>query len=203
MRWRRSTARLFVILGAIGCAGSALAACGAAEKPVASPTVITVSPPSYRGVRFGDDVERVRSIFGARQPYNGESGGGDSIGAHRPDFSGSFVEGNPGSRQRPISLSDLGAERYHGASFGLYRGRVYSFLVIDRGARIDAGLGIGAPLANARKRFPKLTCLAGLTYEDRTPMTSACFGRIAPKVWVWFGGNPIASIEISRYRLAA
>lgn len=201
MTWRRLTVRLCVTLGAIGFAGSAVTACGAAGKPPALRAVITVSPPSYRGVRFGDDVKRIRNVFGTGQPYDGESGGADPIGAHTPDFSGSIVEGNPGSRKRPVALRDLGAQRYKVASFGLYRGRVYSFLVIDRGAGIDTGLRIGAPLANAHRRFAELTCVSGLTYEDRTPTTSACFGQIAPKAWVWFGGDPIASIEISRYRL--
>jgi hypothetical protein len=192
-----------VIIVTLGGVASVATACGGTERRPTRRALIGISPPSYRGLHLGDDVGRARGVFGAGQPYNGKSGGSDPIGADRPDFSGSITEGNPGSRQRPIALRDLGAERYVGASFQLYRGRVYSFVVIDRDAGLDARLHIGAPLANAHMRFPTLTCLDGLTYEDRTPTTSACFGRIAAHLWIWFGGDPIASIELSKYRLDA
>ena len=130
-------------------------------------------------------------------------GGSNPIGTATPEFSGPIAEGNPGTRAKPISLSLLGAERYPGSSFLLYDGRAYAFLVIDRNAGIDRQLRIGSPLAHASSRFPTLICRRRITYQDRSPSTSACYGKLAPNLWAWFGGDPIASIEISRYRLDA
>jgi hypothetical protein len=201
-RATRPARRVMAGLAALVASAIALAGCGQAQ-PGAPRGIVRLAPPSYRDVRLGDDASRVRGVFGRGRPYDGADGGSNPIGAATPEFSGPIAAGNPGTRAKPISVSLLGAERYFGSSFLLYDGRVYAFLVIDRNAGLGTQLRIGSPLAHASSRFPTLTCQRGITYEDRSPSTSACYGKFAPNLWAWFGGDPIASIEISRYRLDA
>ncbi len=181
-------------LGASGVSG-----CGTSGDALRSR--VSLTPPSYRGVRLDDALGRLQSVFGVGKPYDGENGGANPIGVATPDYSGPVTEGGPGTRFKPIALTDEGTQRYRGSSFALYRGRIYSILVVDPGAGFDARLRIGGPLQAAGNRFPGLHCISDLTYEDRSPTTSACFGQIAPNLWMWIGGDPIASIEVSRYPL--
>jgi hypothetical protein len=188
-----------VLLVAIGCV---LAGCGATH---AGPprSLVALSPPSYRGVRLGDELARLRAVFGVGRPYDGQTGGGNPLGAATPDYSGPVTEGGPGTRAKPIALADEATQRYRGSSFALYRNHIYSILVIDPDSGFDPGLRIGAPIQAARDRFPTLQCTNDLTYEDSSPTTSACHGQIGPHLWIWIGGDPLASIEVSRYRLNA
>jgi len=77
-------------------------------------------------------------------------------------------------------------------------GRVFAFMVIERGARTQAGLAIGDELEAAQSLYPRLTC--GRATSGDIGHYPYCIGAMRPRRSFWLGQDPIASITFSTTR---
>ena len=153
---------------------------------------------TYRGVGIGASAEEVRRTFGARAfarlnhepwtPRRADFTGGPHVLAPPCRPTGSL----PGGRSR------LQVLRYDEVSFLFCDGRVFAFMVIEQGARTQAGLAIGDELEAAERLYPGLAC--GQAPSGDTGSYPYCVGRMRPRRSFWLGPDPIGSITFSTIR---
>ena len=82
-------------------------------------------------------------------------------------------------------------------------GDVAGFQVTSAGAATTGGIEVGDDLDDVRASYPEITC--GEAPAGESPMLGNttfpyCAGRLAPDRWIWFGGDPVANISVSRAR---
>jgi hypothetical protein len=85
---------------------------------------------------------------------------------------------------------------YPDAIFYLRNDAVVGFEVIGSGARTLRNIEIGDSLDDAREAYPELQCDEGSTGTDSPDSFPYCAGKMATRVHVWFGGDPITSIVV-------
>ena len=79
-------------------------------------------------------------------------------------------------------------------------GELRLLLIDDPSAATAEGIGIGAPLDRVKSVYENATC--GLAQENTEyEPYSACYLALSPDRHVWFGGDPISSIEIAAMRI--
>jgi len=74
---------------------------------------------------------------------------------------------------------------------------VHSIVIDDPQAATQAGVGIGDPLAKAKKAYPTLRCTEEQDGGEYSPDPAKCTGKLADGRFIWFGNDPIRMIALS------
>jgi hypothetical protein len=160
----------------------AVAGCGGSSKPVS----VDEQAGTLGGVHFGETAARVK----------------DNLGDPSDDAQGFFPKGVAYSGPPGIPSPDQGAgtppQRLHyGKSAYLVspRAGVYAMATVAKGSTTKAGVAIGDPLAKVSTSFKHIDC--GQVAGGEGPSYDWCRATL-PKAKVFFGGDPIRSITLSR-----
>jgi hypothetical protein len=142
-------------------------------------------------VALGDPKTEAIRVLG--QPVE-SSGPAAPIG---PEFSdgGPYSQKNPPRYQQEPDLL-----RYDGVSFlsTPTPAGIHSIVIDDPRAATQKGVGIGDPLSDTRRAYPRLRCEEGHSLgESYEP--AHCTGRLAAHVYIWFGNDPIRVIALSPF----
>ena len=85
--------------------------------------------------------------------------------------------------------------RYEHAAFGFNCEKLLWIEITEPGAATREGVAVGDPQAAVESLYPDATCgTAGGGEWEEYP---ACSLKVAPKRYVWFGGDPITTIAIA------
>jgi hypothetical protein len=159
---------------------------------------------TYHGVGIGDDARAVRRVFGQR-PFAGMDEPLTPTKADFVDVGGPTVVSPPckPTTRRAGGRSRLTLLRYDDASFLFCDGTVFALMVTASDARTTSGLGVGDELEKARRLYADLKC--GEAPSGDIGHYPYCAGVIAstrsgPRLHVWFGEDPLASITVSTTR---
>ena len=135
------------------------------------------------GVRFGETSARVRAVHGHEK--------------RRAGFSPTRADRYTGPPAIPVARTpetlDYETEAYLvSPGFG-----VVSMTTVAGGARTRAGVAIGDDLSAVRARYRRVVC--GKTRGGEAPGYAWCRARVG-EIAVFFGGDPVASITLTRIR---
>jgi hypothetical protein len=157
---------------------------------------------TYRSAGVADDAATVRLVFGRRAfakphrepitPLNAPIGksGLPTVVSPPCKPTAELRRGRP----------RLALLRYDDVSFLFCDGRAFAWMVIADDARTSQGLGVGDDLDDVEDLYPAFTCAEAPSGDFRR--YPYCAGAIAaqgglPRLHVWFGEDPVASITIS------
>ena len=161
----------------------AVAGCGGGSRPAPS---VNENAGTLAGVRFGETAAQVRDRF------------------HDPteSASGFFPKGAAYSGPPGIPSPDQGTDTrpqtlHYGSSAYLVSPTVgvYAMATVAKGSTTKAGVGVGDPLADVATSFKHIDC--GQTAGGESPSYDWCRATL-PKARVFFGGDPIRSITLTR-----
>jgi hypothetical protein len=188
-RWLAPVPLAGTVLVAVGVLPFALAGYRRAwprDVSPAHPIMVDELRAAYERVRFGDPASRVRRLFG--RP-GGDPGNSSPLGS---DF---YADGGPSTWRPPGRQARDGALRYRGRAFLASDDRIYGFVITDRRAQTNKGVGIGDSLKIAKRLYPQMRCDV---VNEGTEYTAfpACRGRIAPNRYLGFGQDPIRTITL-------
>jgi hypothetical protein len=167
------------------------------EEGGVGPIVVDDAHPRYGKVGLGSTVRDVERLLG-----DGNEDAGFAP-AHRL----------PAEVAVPLALPNpAGAEherptlrRYEDSAFLLLHDRVYAMMLTGPTVRTGRGVGIGDTIDEVRRRYHAVQCadVAGGESPLRGVKTyPSCQARIAPRRFVFFGGDPVRSITFySRERV--
>jgi hypothetical protein len=153
---------------------------------------------TYGGVRIGASPKDIVRNFGRVEPLVRE-GPFQPTGAG--EFRGpSFIRSEVGYAYEDVLfwLSPNDPEREADPH------EVAGFQVTSPGASTARGVEVGHHLDDVRASYPELEC--GEAPAGESPISGNttfpyCSGKVAPHRWIWFGGDPVANISVSRARL--
>ena len=183
---------LLLVAGVSACSVSS-----PSELPSATFDQIDEVRGTYGGVGIGDAKGDVWRVFGRRAPVGHEesfhpTGAGDDF------FGPNYIPAETGYAYEDV-LFWFPIEDIHLGRGSPLRGRqdeVAGFQVTALGARTLRGIGAGDSLEDARSAYPELTCGEAPAGDYAT--YPYCSGRLAEERHIWFGGDPIANISVSR-----
>jgi hypothetical protein len=144
---------------------------------------------SYKGVALGDPRSAAIRVFG--KPA-------ETTGSSTPLGSG-FTDGGPLIQRNPPGYDEKPDElRYENVAFlsTPTPAGIHSIVIDDPRAATQKGVGIGDPLAAARKAYPTLRCQKGHDLGE-SYMPAHCSGKLADGRYIWFGNDPIRVIALS------
>jgi hypothetical protein len=184
----------------LSCLALSPAACGGAgdkrdsEPEKQPPATLDLRDGSFRGVALGDSVQKMREIFGAKEPAaEGEPWTALSVGDDE-DYSPIVLA--LGREAKPVPEAGY---RYEHVAFMTRRSKIGAIIVNDPNARDGAaGIRIGDKLGRVQALY-EVRCGTANENTEYEPFP-ACVGQTAPEVYVWFGGDPIRNITLSRVR---
>lgn len=144
---------------------------------------------SYKGVALGDPKAAAIGVFG--QPVS-TTGPSVPIGSDWTDGGPLFQRNPPGYDKKPAML------RYDGVAFlsTPTPAGIHSIVIDDPRAATQKGVGIGDPLADAKRTYPSLRCEKGHPLGE-SYSAAHCSGRLAHDRYIWFGNDPIEIIALS------
>lgn len=188
---RAATRRLAPALAAAVLGATASACSDDAERE--GPARVDERRGSFRGVALGDPPRSVQQALG-RAVVGGVYD--PVVPTGLPDDAPlTFGSAAPPSRGRASAVRVF---RYRDVSFAATpQDGVFEILISAQGATTSRGVAIGDPLADARREHRGLACgtkHAGTEYES----FRYCSGRVGDGTFVWFGGDPITSITLTR-----
>ncbi|MEO8289646.1 MAG: hypothetical protein ABI649_01460 [Gaiellaceae bacterium] len=147
---------------------------------------------TYGGVGIDDSPQQMKAVFGPNEPL-GESDRFEPTGSQ--DFT-----------ESPWSVTAGGGFAYADVLFWLpgngtspelaTNGPIIGFEVTSPGVETTRGVGIGNDLSEARRSYSEFEC--GEADHGEYGTSKYCLGRIAPDRYLYFGGDPISSISVSR-----
>jgi hypothetical protein len=169
----------------------ALAGCGDNSSDVGhapETRVINEAAGTYRGVGLGTPEVRVVAVLG--EPLRRGVHGPDPWRNRTLHEQPTLCPHHPGARFVPLT--------YEAASFTVApNGWVCSVVVIQDGAATTQGVAIGDSLDEAREKYPGAYCSrAPFGYQEPRQTAPFCARRIAHGRSVWFGGDPIDTIDL-------
>jgi hypothetical protein len=147
------------------------------------------------GVRFGDTAEDIRRHLG--EPTDRKPGffpAGDHY-TGPPSIVAPAVD----QRQPRVPPSELHYE--HSAFLVSPRVGTFAIATLAQGARTRAGVAVGDELGRVRERYERVTCgeqVAGEPLFGGKPPTYRWCRTVVGEVRVFFGGDPIESITLTR-----
>lgn len=161
----------------------AVSACGGSSR--AAPTV-DENAGTLGGVRFGDTAAQVRHRLGDPS---------DSAEGFFPK--GERYTGPPGIPSPDQGTATRPQPLHYGSSAYLVSptAGVYSMATVAKGSTTKAGVAVGDPLADVATSFKHIDC--GRTPGGESPSYDWCRATL-PKLRVFFGGDPIRSITLTR-----
>lgn len=171
-----------LIVGMVGCGGG-----GGSEAPKRE--VIDERNGTYRGVALGTST-REDIVRRLGEP---DEEGGTLIGPIGGD--GNTAAGYAGCRGR--RQQNL---RYQEVGFWIGGGVVCLWSTIEEGAATTRGVAIGDPLSAAEEAHSRLDCGVRGRFSEY-PVVPYCTGKLGPRRFIWFGGDPIETIEMNTSRL--
>ena len=192
-------ARLIAMLAFFaGVVGAGCAASSSPEDlPVAKFERIDEAKGTYGGVGIGNSKEDVWRVFGEKAPAP-RNAGLQPTGAGDEFFGPTSLPARRGYRYEDVAfwfpLQDVHLGR--GSPHRGKQAEVGGFQVTARGAVTRRGIQAGDSLAEARAAYPELECRDAPAGDVAT--YPACAGRIAEERHIWFGGDPIVNISVSR-----
>ena len=168
------------------------------DLPTASFEQIDEVAGTYGGVGVGDAEEDVWRVFGRKAPLGHEESF-KPTGADEEDyFAPKFIPAETGYAYDDV-LFWFPVEDLHLGRGSPLRGRqdeVAGFLVAAHGASTLRGIKVGDTLDEAKGAYPELEC--GERPSGDFATYPYCSGRVAEQRHLWFGGDPIATISVSR-----
>jgi hypothetical protein len=189
---RSSILALLVSVLVTGCSVSS----DPADLPVAQFERIDEVQGTYGGVGIGDAKEDIWRVFGEKSPVP-HNASFQPTGAR--DFHGpTMIPAETGYAYEdvlfwfPVGDSDLG----RGSPLRGRQTEVGGFQVTARGAVTLRGIQAGDSLDEAKAAYPEVECRDAPAGDVAT--YPACTGRIADERHIWFGGDPIVNISLSR-----
>jgi hypothetical protein len=184
--------RAAVLVGAITAAalvllGVALLVYKGTDNDGSESRVVDEVRGSYRGVALGASREEAEDAFGEAAPWTGD----DPLGPLEPGW-------QRGAPRGALIVGTVDALRYAQLAAHLGNGEVVELIIAEPGAKTNRNVGIGDRLAAVRRTYDGLPC--GQT--SGTARGPYCGGPIAPRRWLWFGGDPIRSITLASVPLS-
>ena len=153
---------------------------------------------TYGGVGIGNAEEDVWRVFGRKNPV----GHGESFqptGVNEDDYFGpTSIPAETGYAYDDV-LFWFPVEDGHLGRGSPLRGKqdeVAGFQVTARGAVTLRGIQAGDSLDEAKAAYPELECRDAPAGDIAT--YPVCTGRVAEGRHIWFGGDPILNISVSR-----
>ena len=128
----------------------------------------------------------VHAAFGRKKSTGHEAGApleGESEGAADLSYPEPLCENPP-----PIY-------RYERVAFGFHCGKLLWLVTNEPGAETSRGVAIGDPLADAAAAYPEAVC--GTAGSEESGEYDACRVQLSPRRFIWFGGDPITTIELA------
>jgi hypothetical protein len=188
--------RIVLAAGLVALGGCAAFPFADEDVPPARFSAIDEVGGNYGGVGIGSSQEDIVRVFG-KVPLVRE-------GPFQPTGAGEF-------RGPTFIRTEIGYA-YEDVLFWLspndpdqasQRHRVGGFQVTSPGAPTGRGIEVGNGLGDVRVRYPELEC--GRAPAGESPISGNttfpyCSGKVAPDRWIWFGGDPVANISVSRAR---
>jgi hypothetical protein len=184
-RGRISSPVLLAGLVALGLVGAA--ARGPAGAAQDTPRLIDVNAGVVAGVRIGDTAGQIEAKLG-RATY-----GSEFAPRQRQPFTGPIAIPAPDSIQAAVA-------QYQRHAFLIGSIGAYSLKTVAAGATTQRGVGIGEPLSAVRKAYPGTRC--GRYHPGEGTAFRWCSARVGLNS-VFFGGDPIVSITVTRVGKAA
>jgi hypothetical protein len=161
----------------------AVSACGGSSRPAPA---VDETAGTLGGVRFGATPAQVRDRLGD------PSDSADGFFPKGVAYSGppGITSPDQGTGTRPQTL-------HYGDSAYLFSPTVgvYAMATAARGSTTKAGVGVGDPLADVATSFKHIDC--GQTAGGEPPSYNWCRATL-PKLRVFFGGDPVRSITLTR-----
>jgi hypothetical protein len=192
-----AAARLFCVLLLVAGVTACSVSSSPSELPSASFDQIDEVRGTYGGVGIGDGREDIWRVFGRQDPLGHEESFAPT-GAGEDFFGPNYIPAETGYAYEDV-LFWFPVEDIHLGRGSPLRGRqdeVAGFQVTARGARTLRGIEAGDTLEEARAAYPELTC--GEAPAGDIATYPYCSGRVAEERHIWFGGDPIANISVSR-----
>jgi hypothetical protein len=194
MRYRVS-GRVLTALLLAAIAGAAIALLAVRRDEQAQPVLVDEQAGVLHGVRFGDSEGEVRARLGE------ETDDRDGYFPAGADFTGPVAipspESDRGSRIPPSELHYDDTAYLVSPSAG-----VFSMATLEEGARTRAGVELGDELELVRERYDLVECgeaVAGEPLFGGEPPTYPWCRALVGPTRVFFGGDPIESITLTRY----
>jgi hypothetical protein len=175
------------LLLASGCGGSP------ARRPPNQARVIDEMASSYRGISLGDSEARVEANLG--HATRGQSLFPLKSSASWLELGGPNLIPTPTSC-RPSSQSRRAALRYTEVVALVCDQSVYALLIFDQRAETSRGVGIGDPLREVSDSYGGVQCRDTARGDAGVPF-KYCAGSLEQGRYIWFGGDPIASVVLS------
>lgn len=200
-----------LLAGASGCGGGGSASSRADTTPTSTRAVAdSVTRPHARVIDEQRGTYRRAGLLQSRGDVIGALGQPVAVG-HSGEYTP--VGRTPGPNFHPGAGTCRIAEapsprgflslRYPTSSFTFARSAVCSVFVVDPAAATQRGVGIGDRLSQAKDAYPGIRCSRHL-YENDEGVAYInfpyCFDRVARSRYLWFGGDPIDTIELSTNR---
>jgi hypothetical protein len=157
-----------------------------------SAPVVSLEAGSYRGVRLGDRPAKLFAEFGRREPITAAE---PFTTLANPEGSYAAPVVTDPARKGPFSYY-----RYEHVAAMFNEGELRLLLIDDPSAATAEGIRMGGPLDRVKSVYKNATC--GLAQENTEyEPYPACYLPLSPDRHVWFGGDPISSIEIAAMRI--
>jgi hypothetical protein len=177
-----SAATYSLIVAAVVLVASA-SGCGVDEG---APLQVDERRGTVNGVGIGDGVATMRRSFGPKR-------------AADTDEPASPLSVDVGEYEGP-SYFNLGPPfyRYEHVTFFVERGRIVGFMALGD-AQAASGIATGDQLDKVKDAHPRARC--GEAPSGEYGHYPACVIRLAPRRFIWFGGDPISTIMVGIRRL--
>jgi hypothetical protein len=164
----------------IGAAG-----CGSGGQGASERRTIDEIHGTYRGVGLDAHEREITAAFGRSPPLrsNPVTPTGSDVTTLSLPTKGRCPNGKP-----------TNFLRYRLVSFIVVNHRACEVFVTEDGAATQAGVAIGDELSEAEETYPQIDCgdeYAGEGLFGVEATEPYCAGRMAPRRFIWFGGDPI------------
>ena len=168
----------------------AVAACGGESAPAAQRTTIDERAGTYRGVGLLDTRREVERRFGRARVT--ESGPFEPLDM---DFYDAMLPPSPGYGKGAAAIW-----RFKSLVIDSYGGKAFTVAITAPDALTRQRVGVGSTQEQVRAKYAGLKC--GIANEGTEwPEIPYCTGRVAPGRHIWFGGEPVRSVVLSRKTL--
>jgi len=168
----------------------AVAACGGDSAPAAQRVTVDERAGTYRGVGLLDTRRELERRFGrARVTKDGP------FEPLNMDFYDAMLPPSPS-----YTTGEHAFWRFQDVAVDAYDGKTFTLAVTAQNAVTKQRVGVGSTREQVVAKYPGLKC--GVANEGTEwPEIPYCTGRVSPGRYIWFGGDPVRSVVLSRKTL--